>query len=461
MTWSDPHLDPGGSALLTDFYQLSMLKSYWQRGFEASAAFEFFVRKLPPARNFLLAAGLEQALDYLEGLRFTGAELDWLARQPGFGGEFLERAAALTFTGDVDAIPEGSVVFAEEPLLRVVAPLPQAQLVETRLVALLHFGTLVASKAARCVLAAPGKLLVDFGLRRAHGAEAGLLAARAAYLAGFAGTATVLAGMRFGVPLYGTMAHSYIQAHDGERAAFLDFARSHPENTVLLVDTYDTEAGARKVVELVPQLAREGIAVKAVRIDSGDLGAHARRVRAILDAGGCRAVRIFASGSLDEYELERLAGAPIDGFGVGTSLVTSSDAPGLDCAYKLQEYAGVARRKRSEGKATWPGRKQVFRAIGEDGRIERDVLALQSELHPGEALLRPVMRGGRRIVPSPPLAEVRRHALAELQRLPMPLRGLRAGAPLRAEPSAALRALADEVDRNQARESACGAPAAL
>ncbi|MGC2519123.1 MAG: nicotinate phosphoribosyltransferase, partial [Burkholderiales bacterium] len=375
--------DPGASALLTDFYQLTMLKSYFERGMNATAAFEFFVRKFPASRNFLVAAGLEQALDFLQALRFTEEELDWLERRHGFGGDFRKRAAALRFTGDVDAMPEGTVFFPDEPILRVAAPLPQAQLVETRLVALLHLGTVVASKAARCVLAAPGKLLVDFGLRRAHGAEAGLLAARAAYLAGFSGSATVLAGKRFDIPLYGTMAHSYVQAHETETAAFLDFARAHPQNTTLLIDTYDTEAGAEKVVALAPQLRQEGIRVKAVRLDSGDLGAHARKVRAILDRGGCGEVGIFASGGLDEHELARLAGAPIDGFGVGTSLVTSSDAPGLDCAYKLQEYAGVARRKRSEGKATWPGRKQVWRTFGSGGAIERDLLGLEGERHVG------------------------------------------------------------------------------
>ncbi|MFZ1908103.1 MAG: nicotinate phosphoribosyltransferase, partial [Burkholderiales bacterium] len=389
--------DPGASALLTDLYQLTMLKSYFELDMQQTAVFEFFVRKLPSTRNFLLAAGLEQALEYLENLRFSAQELSWLAARPGFESRFIDWLDALRFTGDVDAMPEGTPFFPDEPILRVAAPLPQAQLVETRLVALMHFSSLIASKAARCVLAAPGKLLVDFGLRRAHGAEAGLLAARAAYLAGFGGTATVLAGERFGIPLYGTMAHSYIEAHDSESAALANFARGHPDNTTLLIDTYDTEVGARKVVELAPHLKDEGIDIKAVRIDSGDLAAHARKVRAILDAGGCGAIRIFASGGLDENDLERLASAPIDGFGIGTSLTTSSDAPALDCAYKLVEYAGVARRKRSEGKANWPGRKQVFRSAASD------VLALESERRPGAPLLVPALRGGKRVAPAPTL----------------------------------------------------------
>ena len=435
--------DPGASALLTDFYQLTMLKSYFERDLTDLAVFEFFIRKLPAKRNFFVAAGLAQAIEFLENLHFTDAELEWLARQPGFGREFIDRLATLRFTGAVDAMPEGTVFFCDEPILRLVAPLPQAQLVETRLVALLHFSSLVASKAARCVLAAPGKLLVDFGLRRAHGAEAGLLAARASYLTGFDGSATVLAGKRFGIPLYGTMAHSFVQAHAQESDAFLDFARAHPDNTTLLIDTYDTEAGARKVVALVPKLRREGIKVKAVRLDSGDLAAHAHKVRRILDDGGCAEIRIFASGGLDEYELEKLAVAPIDGFGVGTSLVTSSDAPGLDCAYKMVEYAGVARRKRSEGKANWPGRKQVFRSSA------GDLLALESERHPGTPLLVPAMRAGRGLVPQPALEAIRAHTREQILRLPEDLRRLTPSEqPYRVEVSDALRALADEVDRS-------------
>jgi len=437
--------DPGASALLTDLYQLTMLKSYFELGMMQTAVFEFFVRKLPTTRNFFLAAGLEQALEYLENLHFSSDELSWLAARPGFDARFIDWLGALRFTGDVDAMPEGTPFFPDEPILRVAAPLPQAQLVETRLVALMHFSSLIASKAARCVLAAPDKLLVDFGLRRAHGAEAGLLAARAAYLAGFGGTATVLAGERFGIPLYGTMAHSYIQAHDDESTGFLDFARGHPENTTLLIDTYDTEAGARKVVELAPRLKGEGIDVKAVRLDSGDLAAHAHKVRAILDAGGCGAIRIFASGGLDEFDLERMACAPIDGFGIGTSLTTSSDAPALDCAYKLVEYAGIPRRKRSEGKANWPGRKQVFRSA--DG----DLLALETERHAGTPLLVPAMRGGRRLAPPSELAAIRAYAREQLASLAPGLRRLApADPPYRVVVSDALRALAAEVDRRGA-----------
>jgi nicotinate phosphoribosyltransferase len=439
---------PPAGILLTDLYQLTMLQAYDERGMAETAVFELFVRKLPARRGFFMAAGLGQAVEFLENLQATPAELDWLASTGRFDPAFLDHLAALRFTGDLDALPEGTVFFPDEPVLRVTAPLPQAQLVETRLMNLVHFETVVASKAARMALAAPGRQLVDFGLRRAHGAEAGLLAARAAYLAGFHATATTLAGALYGIPVQGTMAHSFIQAHGSEEAAFEAFARNRPDNVVLLIDTYDTEAGAEKVVRLAPTLARDGIKVRGVRLDSGDLAEHARRVRRILDAGGLEDTVIFASGGLDEDQLLRFTGeaAPIDGYGIGTSLTTSSDAAALDCAYKLQEYAGRARRKRSEGKATWPGRKQVFRSYGTDGRMAGDVLTVADDAQAGDALVRPVMRNGRRVPGLPTLDAARAHAAAELARLPEPLRRLEKLAyPVEVAP--ALRALAEQVDR--------------
>jgi nicotinate phosphoribosyltransferase len=441
--------DPGASALLTDLYQLTMLLAYRASGMNDCAVFEFFVRKLPRGRNFLIAAGLEQVLEFLENLRFTEDELEWLRSARHFPGEFVDELRNLRFTGDVHAMPEGTIFFPHEPILRVTAPLPEAQLVETRIINLLQLQTIVASKAARCVLAAPDRLLVDFGLRRAHGAEAGLLAARAAYLAGFGGTATVLAGQHYGIPLYGTMAHSFIQAHADESVAFEHFARAQPDNTVLLVDTYDTEAGAEKVVALARKLAKEGIAIRAVRLDSGDLGEHARKVRRILDDAGLSGIRIFASGGLDERVLHDLlaAGAPIDGFGIGTSLVTSEDAPALDCAYKLEEYAGLPRRKRSEGKATWPGRKQVYRNYDGAGCMTGDVITLESDARPGMPLLAQVMSGGRRLSPPARLEELREQARTQMGRLPPSLRSLDQSAPLPVEISPKLRALAEEVDR--------------
>ncbi|MGZ8403202.1 MAG: nicotinate phosphoribosyltransferase [Rhodoplanes sp.] len=419
-------MDIEKSPLLTDLYQLNMMQAYLTNGLTGTAVFEFFVRRLPERRAFLLAVGLEQALDFLEGLRFSEEDLAYLASTGRFDQAMLGYLKSLRFTGDVDAMAEGTVYFPDEPILRVAAPLPQAQLLESRLINILHFQSLIASKAARVVLAAPGKLLVDFGLRRAHGAEAGLMAARASYVAGFAGSATVLAEELYGIPAYGTMAHSYVQAHDDEIAAFESFARARPNNLTLLIDTYDTEAAAKRVVELAPSLKADGILVQAVRIDSGDIAALSRRVRQILDQGGLPDTRIFASGGLDEDSISALvrAGAPIDGFGVGTSLTTSSDAPTLDCVYKLQEYAGVPRRKRSAEKQTWPGRKQVWRRYAPSGAMIADVLSLESDRQEGEPLLQPVMRQGRRLGLKPSLADIRARAAAELANLPRALQQL-------------------------------------
>jgi nicotinate phosphoribosyltransferase len=353
-------------------------------------------------------------------------------------------------------VPEGRIVFGNEPIIRITAPMPQAQLAETRVMNLLHFQTLIASKAARIVLAAPNKLLVDFGLRRAHGAEAGLLAARASYIAGFAGTATTIAEHEFGIPVFGTMAHSFIEAFDSERAAFETFARARPNNLTLLLDTYDTERAAERVVALAPNLAMQGIIVRAVRLDSGDLLVLSKGVRRILDAGGLKDVTIFASGGLDEDSIAELleAGAPIDGFGIGTSLATSSDVPALDCAYKLQEYAGLARRKRSTGKATWPGRKQIWRRYGADGRMCGDTLSLDSDSQPGETLIVPVMLAGKRLQPSPSLAEIRDMAARDLARLPQGLRNLSPDAHYPVTVADPLQRLATVVDARIARQEA-------
>ncbi|MBI4205222.1 MAG: nicotinate phosphoribosyltransferase [Betaproteobacteria bacterium] len=438
------------SPLLTDLYQLTMLNAYYAHGMRETAVFELFVRKLPPNRNFMMAAGLEQAVDFLEHLRFTSEEVEWVEKSGLFPLEFARHLEGLTFTGDVHAMPEGTLFFPNEPILRVTAPMPEAQLVESRLINLVHFESLVATKAARTVLAAPGKLLVDFGLRRAHGAEAGLLAARASYIAGFAGTATVLAGQRMGIPIFGTMAHSFVQAHDDEVVAFERFAETYPRGAVLLIDTYDTERAAEKVVALASKLKKRGIPVKGVRLDSGDLATLAKNVRRILDEGGLHDATIFASGNLDECRVRDLlaAGAPIDGFGIGTSLVTSSDEPFLDAVYKLQEYAGKPRRKRSAGKATWPGRKQVFRQYDAAGRFDHDILTVESDVQAGEPLLIPVMKNGRRLHTAASLDALRRRAAGQLAKLPERLKPLEtAEIPYRVAVKPALRKLADEVDR--------------
>lgn len=436
------------SALLTDLYQLTMLQTYFDRGMNETAVFEFFVRKMPEGRTFLIAAGLDQVLGYLEALRFSDAELDWLERCGRFHPRFVASLADLHFTGDVTAMREGTVFFPHEPILRITAPLREAQLVETRIINLLQFQTMIASKAARIRLVAPHQLLVDFGLRRAHGAEAGLLSARASFLAGFDGTSNVLAAMRWNLPMFGTMAHSFIQTHDDECMAFENFARSHANSNTLLLDTYDTEAAAQALIPLSKKLAKEGISIQSVRIDSGDLSEHARRVRAILDAGGLNQISIFASGNLDEYSIAELNAkcAPINGFGVGTRMNTSADRPYLDCVYKLQEYAGTPRRKRSEGKATWPGRKQVFRTFNATEIMSGDTVTIESDTQPGLPLLSPVMIAGRRLAPSSSMQIARAETIVGLKSLPLTHDRLEPHASYPVAVSAALQTLADSVD---------------
>lgn len=414
------------SALLTDLYQLSMLDAYYRLGMEQAAIFEFFVRRLPERRSFLVAAGLEQVLDYLENVRFTSEELAWLGGTGRVSAITLERLRAFRFSGRVFAMPEGTVCFANEPLIRVEAPMPEAQLIESRVVNLLHYQTLVASKAARCRLAAPKAELIEFGMRRAHGAEAALLGSRASYIGGLNATATVEASYRYGIPMTGTMAHSFVQAHELETQAFQNFARIHPDNVVLVIDTYDLTRAAQRVVDLAHRLRADGIRIKGVRIDSGDLAQAAASVRGILDRGDCKDIRILVSGALDEYSIEALqaARAPVDVFCLGTHLTVSEDAPALDCAYKLQQYAGRAVRKLSPWKETWAGPRQVYRQYDPSGYIGMDVLAGEDEVVEGRALLREVMTDGHRLCASPPLTAVREYCAEELSQLPPALRSL-------------------------------------
>jgi len=379
---------------VTDQYELTMAQAYWREGLGGEAVFSLFVRDLPPGRNYLLACGLEAALSYLETVRFAPASLDYLAGLPEFGDDFLAWLGDLRFTGSVRAVPEGTPVFGSEPILEVRAPLPEAQIVETFVMNQVHLQTLLASKAARVVAAADGRPVVDFGLRRMHGIDAGLKAARAFHVAGVAATSNLAAGAAWGLAVSGTMGHSYIQAHDSEEEAFRAFARQYPD-TVLLVDTYDTLEGVRTVARLATE---EGLDVGGIRLDSGDLAELSVRSRAILDAAGLEDVGIFASGGLDEDRIADLVarGAPIDGFGVGTGMGVSRDAPALDIAYKLVEYAGEGRIKLSAGKELLPGPKQVFR-VEEGGTAIRDVVARADEEAPGRPLLAPVMRDGERL----------------------------------------------------------------
>ena len=435
-------------ALLTDLYQLSMLQAYWEHDLTDTATFDLICRRLPPHRNLLIACGLEAALNFLEGMAVTATDLEYLASLNRFSRDFLNRLEQLRFRGEVRAVPEGTPVFGNEPILEVTASLPEAQIVETYLLSVIHHQTMAASAAYRLVAAAKGTPAVDFGTRHAHGAAAGVDTARAAYVAGLAGTSNVAAGRRHGIPVSGTMAHSYIQAHDDESAALASFAETH-HGTTLLVDTYDTREGVQKVIDLA---ARQGdcFDVAAIRIDSGDLRTSAQMAREMLDAAGLASVRIIVSGELDARAIAEVvaAQAPIDGFGVGTALAVSTDAPYLDTAYKLASYAGQGRMKLSASKRTWPGRKQVFRQI-EEGVAVRDVLGMVDEELDGRPLLEAVMAHGQRIRETPPsLAESRRHAARSLSELPDRVRGLRL-----AEPPYSV-AVSDKLDR-AANELAC------
>ncbi len=404
--------------LFTDLYGLTMMQAYLAEGMTDTAVFTLFVRRLPERRNFLLACGVESVLAYLEQLRLTDDDLGYLRSLETFSSDFLGWLRGFRFTGDVYAVPEGTPVFANEPILEVVAPIAQAQFVETLVINQVHVQTVLASKGARVVAAARGRKVVDFGARRTHGIDAALAAARAFYIAGIDATSNVLAGKRYGIPIAGTMAHSYIQAHSDERDAFRAFAEIFP-GTIVLVDTYDTLAGVRRVIELATRTPEE-FKVSAVRLDSGDLGALARETRRMLDAARLHGIGIFASSGLDEHEIEALldAGAPIDGFGVGTGMSVSDDAPALDIAYKLAEYGGEGRTKLSRNKPILPGRKQIFR-YENDGKAIADVIGRDGERLDGQPLLRAVMRGGQRTMDAmEDLLSIRKRTAGEIEKLP-------------------------------------------
>ncbi len=423
-------LGPEDAALLVDLYELTMMQAYQVYGMDATATFDLFVRRLPPRRSFLMAAGAGTVVELLERLRFTADQLEYLESTGLFKGEFLNSLESFRFTGDVDGLPEGTITHPPEPLLRITAPLPQVQLVETLVMNQVHLQTMLASKAARVLLAARGRRVVDFGLRRMHGADAGLAGARAFHIAGVDATSNVLAGKTFGIPVTGTMAHSFIQAHDDEAEAMERFARVYPE-TVLLVDTYDTLAGIDRVVALAKKLQGR-CRLRGIRLDSGDLAALAREARRRLDQAGLSSLKIFASGNLDEYRITELLadGAPIDAFGVGTSMGTSADAPSLDTAFKLAELDGLGRLKLTANKDTWPGVKQVWRLFADDGAAVEDTIGLADEELSGTPLLEPMMRGGHRVgVGLEPLEAARQRAAEGLKRLPEGLRRLDAGEP--------------------------------
>lgn len=443
--------DPSGaSALLTDLYELTMAAAYFEDGLTTHAAFELFVRSLPPQRGFLVAAGLEQALDFLESVRFRGEEIQYLRQQPVFRSispAFFDYLEKFRFTGEVWGICEGTPVFGEEPLLRVTAPIIEAQLVETFLLSTIMFQTMIASKAARVVSAARSKRVVEFGSRRAHGPEAGVLAARAAYIGGCAGTSNVEAGRRFGIPLFGTLAHSFVMAYTSEEDAFRKFQKLFPDHSVLLVDTYDTLAAVDTII-------RNDLHPTAIRLDSGDLLELSFRARDRLDQAGFKDTKIFASGDLDEYAIADLLarGAPIDAFGVGTALATSVDAPALGGVYKLvdieEEGTTSYRAKFSEDKATYPGRKQVFRFHDPNGDFRGDIVARADEAFPhDEPLLRCVMRDGRRVNLDPDIHSIQQYARQQIGKVPEGCRRLRNPEPYVVSFSQRLEALLRDVRR--------------
>ena len=430
--------------LFTDLYELTMAQAYWQAGATADARFSMFARRMPNDRGYMAFAGLEDMLDALDNLRFSADDIDYLRSLALFDAEFLDYLRGLRFTGCARAMHEATPFFADEPVLEVSAPVIEAQIVETLLLNQFNLQTMLAGKTARVVTAADGKAAVDFAARRAQGLDAAVKFARSSYIAGFAGTSNVQAGKRHGIPLFGTMAHSFITSFESELDAFNAYAAAFPNSSTFLVDTYDTIAGVENAIRAAKRMRESGCELRAVRLDSGDLLDLSRKARAMLDAAGLPNVQVFVSGGLDEYEIERLAtsGAAIDGFGVGTMVGVSADYPWLDCVYKMTEYNGRPVLKLSEGKQTLPGGKQVFRRI-DDGMYAGDIIACADEPAPPDAapLLREVMRDGERLTTAPTLTELRERFAQEFRRLPSAHKRLRSPAAYSVSVSDRLRAL--------------------
>jgi nicotinate phosphoribosyltransferase len=409
--------------LLTDFYELTMCASYFENKRNEAATFDLFIRKLPPNRSYFVFAGLEQVLLFLENIKFHEDQIKYLKRQK-LSAQFLEYLKDFKFTGEVWAVPEGTVVFPDEPLIRITAPIIEAQLVETFILNTVNLQTMIATKASRVVCAAQGKPVIEFGLRRTQGTDAGMKAARCSYLAGANGTSNVLAGMKYGIPVFGTMAHSYIMSFDHEIDAFRNFAKTFPENSTLLIDTYDDLKGAENAALVAKEMEKKGHKLNAVRLDSGDLLGLSKKVRQILDAHKLQYVKIFASGDLDEYAIEELVkkGAKIDAFGVGTRMSTSFDRPYVDVVYKLsgkvERGVFVPAMKLSKGKITLPGKKQIFRHLDKEGKYVKDTIGLEHEKIKGEPLLVHVMRKGHITYDAPALDEIRKKNLKNLAQLP-------------------------------------------
>ncbi|MGC8941551.1 MAG: nicotinate phosphoribosyltransferase [Sulfurihydrogenibium sp.] len=402
--------------LFTDLYELTMAQVYFEKKMDKTAVFNFFIRP-NNKRNYFLFAGLDLLIDYLLNLKFTEDNIEFLRSTRKFKEEFLNYLRNFKFTGNLYSVDEGEIVFANEPIIQVEAPIIQAQIIETFLMNTIQISILVATKALRCYSVAPDKMLIDFGIRRAHGTDAGMIAARSSYIGGFVGTSNVLAGKEFGIPIYGTMAHSFVMAHDTEEKAFENFASVYPENTIFLIDTYDTLEGVKNAIKVAK---KKGIRIKGVRIDSGDLLILSREVRRILDINGFRDSIILASGGINEYKIKELVDkkAPIDAFGVGTELVTSADTPYLDCAYKLVEYDGKPKMKLSSKKVTVPYKKQFYR-IFRNGKILKDIVSHFDEIvEDGVKMLKLYIKDGEVVRRSPPLQEIREKTLINFKTLP-------------------------------------------
>jgi len=416
-------VDENSMSLLTDFYELTMCAGYFENHKTEPANFDLFIRRLPPNRSYFVFAGLEQVLLYLKNMQFTQQQINYL-REQHLNEDFLNYLRDFKFTGEVWAVPEGTVVFPEEPLIRVTAPIIEAQLVETFILNTINLQTTLATKAARVVTAAKGKSVIEFGLRRTQGTDAGMKAARCSYLAGADGTSNVLAGMQYGIPVFGTMAHSYIMFFDSEIEAFRTFAKFFPKNSTFLIDTYDDLKGAENAATVAKEMEKQGCKLNAVRLDSGDLATLSKKVRRILDKHGLNYVKIFASGDLDEYTIQQLVkqDAKIDAFGVGTRMSTSEDRPYIDAVYKLsgkiENGTFVPTMKLSKGKITLPGKKQIFRQKDRNGKYAKDIIGLEDEKVKGQPLLVKIMEKGNITYNLPTLKEIRNATLRNLSEIP-------------------------------------------
>jgi nicotinate phosphoribosyltransferase len=436
------------TGIMTDLYELTMAASYFEQDMYAPATFSLMVREYPTKRSYLVCAGLDPLLDYLESFHFRPDDLEYLKQTSLFPDRFLQFLETLRFTGEVRAIPEGRIAFCNEPLVEITAPVMQAQLVETFVINSINLPTLVATKASRCLHAAGERALVDFSLRRTHGMHAGLMVARSSFIGGFIGTSNVQAGKTYGLPIHGTMAHSYVESFDREIDSFRAFAKSFPDNTVLLIDTYDTLAGARKAVTVAREMRQAGKSLRAVRLDSGDMVQLSQQVREIFDKSGFPNVRIFASGGFDEFKIQKILadGANIDAFGVGTRMGVSADAPYLNMAYKMVMYNGRPVMKLSSGKISLAGPKQVFRQRTKDGFFKRDLIGLLDEdIADSESLLAPVMKDGKRLFPAEPLPKIRELFRKEFALLPETYKDLQGNPNYPVEITPQLKALQDQV----------------